>query len=521
MSLNKKATRIFALALCLCMALAVAAPALAAGIVGYTTVTANNTPVYGDSACTTVIGTFKAGDIVAVESQLSSAGVWIVRQNGTGTATGYLKKTASSAVGGKKSSDVVAAMTPSSGTSTGGTDTGSTGGSSTGGQAGYITNCKSNVNFRSAPNSSSSKSSISKNAVVTVFELTNGFYKVTNSSGQTGYVAKEYIAIGTPPASGSSSGGSSASSGTGTVSNCKSSVNWRATASTSGKKLGTLKKGAKVQVLGTEGDFYKITYNNKTGYIAKQYLTVSGGGSSGGASSILYDKVKVEPEKSAPGSTLKSGYDNARRANKDTIGYMSITGTNIRQPILYRSGDPQATYYDSHDANGASAAKGAVHSFYGVRTRNNTVTAHNMRGSNDMFHQLSHIYDKAAGKTTCQTTDGTGCKSPSLSSIPDVRTSGTARQWDIYAFGYTKWEVWAMYKTEADESTATINYNISFLSTASEADITAWINTQKTKSLISGSADANDIFLTLYTCGTNFDHATAQSRIYIFLKAIK
>ena len=31
---------------------------------------------------------------------------------------------------------------------------------------------------------------------------------------------------------------------------------------------------------------------------------------------------------------------------------------------------------------------------------------------------------------------------------------------------------------------------------------------------------ADDVFLTIYTCGTNYDSSTAQSRLYYFLKAV-
>jgi hypothetical protein len=34
------------------------------------------------------------------------------------------------------------------------------------------------------------------------------------------------------------------------------------------------------------------------------------------------------------------------------------------------------------------------------------------------------------------------------------------------------------------------------------------------------SVSPDDVIMTLYTCGDNYDNSTAQSRLYFFLKAI-
>jgi hypothetical protein len=482
----------------------------------YGVVAANGTPVYSDSKKSAVIGTFDANDIVIVLAGGATSGVYQIYTSASSTTTAFISYSAisGSLVGYIKSGQSVATMKPASSNATTDTSTGtSTGGS---GSAGYITNCNSYVNFRKSASATSTKlGTLNKNAAVTVLGESNGFYQISSASGATGYVAKTYVAYGTPPSSGGTT--SSATSGTGTIVNCNVDVNFRSKASSSSTKLGVLKKGETVTVLGKSGSFYQVKNSaGTTGYVSTKYVSITSGG--GGGTAVGYSEIKVEPGKSVPNSTIKTAFDAAKSANIDTVGYIYIAGTNIKFPIMYKQ---DITYYDTHDQSGNTAAKGAVHSFYNVMTRNNTVTAHNMRGSNDMFHQLSHLYDKAMGKTTCQTTDYK-CSASSLGSIPDLNTASN-RIWNVYCFGYTQWELWAMYKTEADEPTSTINNNIQYLSNYTQSQIESWIAGQKSRSDIKlgTTVSASDIFLTVYTCGTNYDRADAQSRIYFFLKAVK
>ncbi len=68
-----------------------------------------------------------------------------------------------------------------------------------------------------------------------------------------------------------------------------------------------------------------------------------------------------------------------------------------------------------------------------------------------------------------------------------------------------------------------MKYNIKHLSDASPSDIEKWISTQKERSEVKldVSVSADDIFMTLVTCGDNYDYSDAQSRLYVFLKCVK
>lgn len=50
-------------------------------------------------------------------------------------------------------------------------------------------------------------------------------------------------------------------------------LNLRVKATTNSKRITTMKKGAKIKVLKTGKSFYRISYNGKTGYCAKRYLS--------------------------------------------------------------------------------------------------------------------------------------------------------------------------------------------------------------------------------------------------------
>lgn len=138
---------------------------------------------------------------------------------------------------------------------------------------------------------------------VNVLSTSGGYAKimVRDSSTSTPYAVYIPETSFTTSSSGSSSSivgvgsvtgptgttGSTTSTGTaGVITNCVSSVNFRTGAGTSNTLLGTLPKGAPVMVLssttGSDGKtWYKVTYNNTTGYVSGQYVSVTGTVSSG------------------------------------------------------------------------------------------------------------------------------------------------------------------------------------------------------------------------------------------------
>ena len=135
------------------------------------------------------------------------------------------------------------------------------------GQKGTIVNCKTAVNVRAkASSKSKSLGKAKKGETFTVKGASGNWIKI-DFNGKDGYVFKRYISVkGTPddtPVEGK----------TGRIINCKTAANVRAKASSKSKLLGTAKRGKTFKVLATAGSWVKIQYNKETaGYVYKKYI---------------------------------------------------------------------------------------------------------------------------------------------------------------------------------------------------------------------------------------------------------
>lgn len=189
-------------------------------------------------------------------------------------------------------------------------------------------------------------------------------------------------------------------------------------------------------------------------------------------------------------------YDEAYEINNDVVGWITIPETVIDYPILY--GDNW--YYHERDIKGNHTSRGSIYTYRNAMMQNNPVTGHNARNSKTMFHALHDVQDNAQA----------------LLNYSD-------RVWGISLFGeYAEWEIFSLYETKADEPKETIKYNTNSMDQFTEEDILAWIDTQVSRSEIAVDVrvDIHDQFVTLVTCGDNYDSADAQSRLYIFLKRV-
>lgn len=359
-----------------------------------------------------------------------------------------------------------------------------------------------------------------------------GYILRANVDGPFGYNA--LTALSTMTATAATTGtttGTTSSSSTGTIYNVSSYANMRSKASSSGSLVAKVNKGSTVTILGTSGSYYKVSYAGKTGYIDKRYVSAGSTGTdtAAGTGSTTYTptgtdtaaitlgsgKILLDPYKNTSSATVQGLLNAARAANSETIGYIYIPGI-VSQPIMFHKASVH--YYATHSTTKKSSSSGAIYAFYGDMVRNNTVTGHNMRQSGTMFTPLHYLQEKAEGYAKSQSTDK-GAKIVDLAGYPSITTSNV---WEVNLFGYTKWQVFAMYETTAKEPTSTLKYNINPLSSYSPTQIRDWVAYQKSRSEIKFNVPVNtdDIFLTVYTCGNNYDNASAQSRLYFFLKAI-
>ena len=141
--------------------------------------------------------------------------------------------------------------------------------------------CSSSVNFRSAPNTSSTSYGELKNGTkVNVVGVSSGWYKVTYN-GKTGYIYPDYITLASSSAGTAIAPSNTVTSTTGTAGTvkCSSSVNLRSEANTSSSILAELKNGTAVTVVSTANGWCKVTYSGKTGYIKQDYVSTTGSAS--------------------------------------------------------------------------------------------------------------------------------------------------------------------------------------------------------------------------------------------------
>ena len=118
-----------------------------------------------------------------------------------------------------------------------------------------------NLNMREGTNTSTKIIQvIQKGEKVEVIKK-DGKWSQVKYNGKTGYVYNRYLAETTVK--------------TGTVKVGDSRLNVRAKASMSGKVIGKLYTGNKVEIKGEDGNWYKINYKGKTGYISKKYVKTS------------------------------------------------------------------------------------------------------------------------------------------------------------------------------------------------------------------------------------------------------
>lgn len=171
-----------------------------------------------------------------------------------------------------------------------------------------IISTDSKLNLRESPSTSSKILDRLENGTsLLVLETGDDWHKVS-SNGVIGYTSAEYVAL-------SDSADISPTNGviTGSV------VNFRKNTDTDAEIIAKFKENTTVSVVGVHNGWYKVVYNDETGYVHSDYLsveldTVSIGSSSNDASAkakevIAYAKKFLGVKYKAGGNSPKSGFD--------------------------------------------------------------------------------------------------------------------------------------------------------------------------------------------------------------------
>ncbi|MGN1032591.1 MAG: SH3 domain-containing protein [Intestinibacter sp.] len=174
----------------------------------------------------------------------------------------------------------------------------------------------SSLNVRSGASTSYKKiGSLKKGNTVTIYDTKNGWYKI-KYNGKNGWVSKQYVSTKTAS--------STTKTEKGTVT--ANSLNVRSGASTSYKKIGSLKKGSQVTIYDTKNGWYKIKYNGTYGWVSKQYVST---------------KTSSSSKNTVKGYTVKKSLN--VRAVAYTGGQYTALGTKVRYGVI--AVDPKVIPY--------------------------------------------------------------------------------------------------------------------------------------------------------------------------------
>ena len=223
----------------------------------------------GASTSSSILGTYNSGTTMTITGV---SGAWYkVSYNGT---TGYVH------------SDYVSL----SGVTNGGSSTGSSNGSVKG----------SDVRMRSGPSTNYSILGTYQNGTpLTITGTENGWTKVT-IGGVSGYIRSDYV----------SGGGADSKAGyiKGT------GVRMRSGASTTSSILGVYNTGTQMTITGESGNWYKVSYSGRDGYVSKDYMTTTKPDNGGGSTSSIGETIVATAKQymGAPyvyGGMSPSGFD--------------------------------------------------------------------------------------------------------------------------------------------------------------------------------------------------------------------
>ena len=232
-------------------------------------------------------------------------------------------------------------------------------------QKGKVTT--SSLNVRNGSSISASRiGSVKKGTTVEIVgQASNGWYKIKYSNGY-GYVSNQYVQVITSNETNNSDG----SIVTDTQKKAKvttASLNVRRESSASSLRIGSVKKGTTVDIVGQASNgWYKIKYLNGYGYISNQYVQVieSGGNTSSDTTNqgviatgvATIDGVSIRSTNMSTGSYLGSLYtdDKVEIVQKMSNGwykikykngyayvantYIKLDGTNTKPETVINSG---------------------------------------------------------------------------------------------------------------------------------------------------------------------------------------
>ena len=226
----------------------------------------SGTALMGDPSGSVIYEYLSKNDVVTI---LDTEGSYYLVRTEDGE-TGYVAKSAVKAA---------ETETPSP------TETPENGGSATRQGTIKLSSSSSNLNLRQGPSTSTDVlATLRHGQSVTVTGESGDWYAI-EVSGYSGYVMKTYVTFSEDEES--SSGSSEVFPAVIRLSSSSSTVNVRSGAGTNYSKIGSLTNGASVNVVASNGDWYRIEYGNGYGYVMKTYVQLVSSGSSSEDEDVL------------------------------------------------------------------------------------------------------------------------------------------------------------------------------------------------------------------------------------------
>ena len=270
-------------------------------------------------------------------------------------------------------------------------------------QAGYYTVTEA-INFRKTADWSGSKISvISKGTTVYVSSVSNGWAKIQHN-GTIGYAPSEYLTKASK------------------IETVTMGVNLRSTASWSGNIIEVINTGETVYSQGTSGEFSKVLYKGKTGYIPTKYI-----------------------KSTTSSSTNSSTNTNNNSSSSSTVESMNATG----KVVNLKSGD---TLNVRSTASSSSSILGTLSNGTTVTiTGKDKTTGWYRINYNNKVGYVSNSYIKLVTNTTTtvykKTTDnlnmrtGAGTNHSIITTIPkgtSVKVLSSSNGWDYVEYNGKK-----------------------------------------------------------------------------------
>ena len=182
---------------------------------------------------------------------------------------------------------------------------------------GQVVNVTSTLRIReSASTSSAVLGTIRNGSTFDIISKSGSWYQI-KYNGITGYVHGDYV---------KEVESSSAISTKGKVYNVSTNLRVRSGASTSSSVLGYLTNNTEVNIVGSEGEWYKIQYNGGYGYVSKEYITTNGNSVNNAGSNNTGNTNSTETEVSKTGYVynVSSG---GLRVRKEASTNSAVLGT--------------------------------------------------------------------------------------------------------------------------------------------------------------------------------------------------